>query len=224
MQSFARRPVKTPLFRTLKRGCAILTLSSLSACNSGPARVTGPDFDASAAGDAAMEQYDTNQDGVVNGAELDKAPTLKAALGRLDTNGDQGVSAEEVEARVNAWKVARVGLASVRGHVTLDGKPLAGAQVVFEPEAFLGDEIKSAVGQTNQFGDVAPSVAPEDRPQPNLPGGVNFGLYKVRITKPNGSQESLPARYNTDTILGQEVSYDDPGMANNNIKYSLKSN
>jgi hypothetical protein len=224
MQSFVRRPGKSSLLRSLKQGCAIATLSSLTACNSGPARVTGPDFDASAAGSMAMEEYDTNGDGIVNGAELDKAPGLKAALGRLDTNGDQGVSADEVTARVNAWQEARIGLASVRVHITLDGKPLGGAKVVYEPEKFLGEDIKTAYGESNQFGDASISIPREDRPDPNLPGGVNFGLYKVRISRPNGSQESLPARYNTETTIGQEVSYDDPGLANNNIKYSLKSN
>ena len=36
-------------------------------------------------------------------------------------------------------------------------------------------------------------------------------------------KETLPARYNTDTTLGQEVSYDDPGVKNRNVIYALKS-
>lgn len=194
-----------------------------SSCSYGPAAVKPPAIHASRAGSEAIEQYDTNGDDVVSGAELDKAPALKAALARLDTSGDGGVSADEVTARVEAWQAMRTGLASVRCHVTLDGQPLVGAEVVFEPEAFLGDEIKTASGKTNQFGDAAPTVPPEERPDPTLPGGAHFGLYRVRISKIANGRELIPARYNKETILGQEVSYDDPGMINNNMGFALKS-
>jgi hypothetical protein len=203
----------------------VISLTSLTfaACSSGPARVNQPYISASGAGDAAMDQYDTDGDGVVAGDELENAPGLKAALLRLDTDGDKAVSADEVAERVNAWKEMHTGLASVRCHITLEGQPLAGAKVVFEPESFLGSEIKTAVGTTNQFGDAAPTIPPEERPAPNLPGGAHFGLYKVRISKSVNGRETLPARYNTETILGQEVSYDDPGMKNNNLGFALKS-
>ncbi|MFM1904916.1 MAG: hypothetical protein RLZZ440_2816, partial [Planctomycetota bacterium] len=78
-------------------------------------------------------------------------------------------------------------------------------------------------GETNPFGDVAPTVAPEDLPDPSLPGGVHFGLYRVRISKPVGGRETLPSRYNTETAIGQEISYDDPGMAANNVQFKLES-
>jgi hypothetical protein len=185
--------------------------------------VKPPAINASRAGSQAMEQYDTNGDDVVSGAELDKAPALKAALARLDTNSDGGVSADEVTARVEAWQAMRTGLASVRCHVTLDGQPLVGAEVVFEPEEFLGEEIKTAAGKTNQFGDAAPTIPPEERPDPTLPGGAHFGLYRVRISKVTNGRELIPARYNKESILGQEVSYDDPGMINNNMGFALKS-
>jgi hypothetical protein len=170
-----------------------------------------------------MELYDKNGDGVVNGAELDQAPGLKAAMTTLDTNGDQGVSAEEVAARVTAWKGMQTGMTTVRCRVTLDGQPLPGAKVVFEPEPFLGTEIKAAIGTTNPFGDVAPSIPPEERAYPKMPGGANFGLYKVRISKIENGKETIPPRYNTETTLGQEVSYDDPAMKHMNMKFELKS-
>ena len=194
-----------------------------ASCSFGPARVKQPGINASAAGSSAIETYDKNGDGIISGDELEKAPALKAALPRLDTNNDKGVDTDEIAARVNAWKAMRTALASVRCHVTLDGQPLAGAQVVFEPEAFLGEEIKVATGATNQFGDVAPTVSKEDRPDPSLPGGAHFGLYKVRITKPANGRETLPAHYNSETTIGQEVAYDDPGIQNNNLTFALKS-
>jgi hypothetical protein len=196
---------------------------TFASCSFGPARVKQPGINASAAGSSAIETYDKNGDGIISGDELEKAPALNAALPRLDTNGDKGVDANEIAARVNAWKDMKTGMTSVRAHVTLDGQPLVGAQVVFEPESFLGDEIKTATGTTNQFGDVAPMISKEDRPDPNLPSGVHFGLYKVRISKPANGRETVPARYNTETTIGQEVSYDDPGLLNNNLGYALKS-
>jgi hypothetical protein len=199
-----------------------LTLA-ITSCSRGPGRIAQPTINPSAAGRGAMDEYDTNHDGIVSGDELNSAPALKAALPRLDANGDNGVSAEEIGERVKAWKAMRTALASVRCQVTLDGRPLAGAQVVFEPEPFLGEQIKKASGTTNQLGDAAPTIADEDKPDPKLPGGVHFGLYKVRISKLTNGREIIPARYNTDTILGQEVAYDDPAIKNNNMAFALKS-
>lgn len=200
-----------------------LVLSIAVSCNRGPGRVKQPGIDASQAGKLAMDEYDTNHDGKVAGDELEKVPSFKEALSRLDTDGDGGVSADEIAARVNAWKAMETGMTSAHVHVTLDGQPLAGALVVFEPEAFLGDEIKKATGTTNQFGDVAPAIAKEDRANPTLPGGIHFGLYKVRISKQAGGKETIPARYNSETTIGQEVSYDDPGLGFSGITYALKS-
>jgi hypothetical protein len=209
--------------RTLKFAVVTAVVLPLISCNRGPARVGQPSISPSGAGSGAIEAYDTNSDGVISGAELDAVPALKAALPRFDTDGDKGIGADEVAARVNAWKAMRTGLASVRCHITLDGQPLTGAEVIFEPEPFLGEEVKTATGTTNQFGDVAPTVAKEDRPDPTLPGGVHFGLYKVRISKKANGREMIPARYNTATILGQEVAYDDPGISNNNLAFNLKT-
>jgi hypothetical protein len=206
----------------------LLTLASLlliatTSCNRGPAAVKQPSINASSAGKLAMEQYDKNGDGVVSGAELDQAPGLKAALKTLDTNGDGGVSADEVTARVNAWKAMQTGLTYVRCRVTLNGEPLSGATIIFEPEAFLGDEIKPATGIVTPLGDAMPVIKKEDRPDPTLPGGVYIGLYKVRISKMEGGKETIPARYNTQTTLGQEVSYDDPAIKSRNMVFALKT-
>jgi len=202
---------------------ASFIVSAAVSCNRGPAPLKQPYIDASSAGKMAMEQYDKDGDGKVAGAELDHAPALKAAIKNLDTDSDGGVSAAEVTERVNAWKAMETALASVQCRVTLDGEPLAGATVTFEPESFLGDAVKHAIGTTNPYGMVSPSVPVDERPDPKSPGGAHFGLYKVRISKMVNGKETLPARYNTDTTLGQEVSYDDPGVKNRNVIYALKS-
>jgi hypothetical protein len=209
--------------KQVPRFILLFSLATFVSCSSGPAPVKQPSIDASQAGKLAMEMYDKNGDGKVDGNELENAPALKAALPRLDTNGDGAVSADEVAERVKVWKGMLTGMTSVACHVALNGQPLAGAKVTLEPEAFLGDEIKAAYGTTNQFGDTSLAIPKEQRPDPKLPGGAHFGLYKVRISKLENGKETIPARYNSETILGQEVSYDDPGMKSNNVQYVLKT-
>ncbi len=202
---------------------ASLLLAFTASCQRGPAPVKQPSINASSAGKLAMEQYDTNQDGKVAGDELEKAPSLKAALKRLDTDGDGGVSADEVAARVNAWKEMKTAMTGVPCKVTLDGQPVVGATVTLEPESFLGDEVKTASATTNTFGMAGPAIPKEQRPDPTLPGGANFGFYKVRISKVVNGRETIPARYNTETTLGLEVAYDEPGIMKMNVPFDLKS-
>ncbi|MEA1952171.1 MAG: hypothetical protein U9N87_12365 [Planctomycetota bacterium] len=170
-------------------------------CSGKPSRVHAPSIDASAAGAAAMEQYDTNKDGKVAGAELQSAPSLREALGNLDKDGDKAVSAEEVTGRILAWQESKTGLTPVTCAITFRGQPLAGAKVVFEPEKFLGENIKACEGTTNQRGMASLSIPNSER---KLPGGAP-GLYLIRITSTNAQ---IPAHYNTQTTLGAEVAND----------------
>lgn len=212
--------------RATPRSCLVSAVAGgfvILGCSRGPARVGQPAIDPAGAGAKALEAYDTNGDGKIAGGELDASPALTSALERLDANHDGGVSADEIAARVKAWKAMRTGLASIRCHVTLDGKPLSGAKVTLEPEPFLGDHVKRATAQSNQFGDAAPTVAEADKPDPSLPGGVHFGLYTVTISKQAGGKETLPERYSGKPGLGLEVSYDEPGIRDNNLTLKLKS-
>src|SRR5690348_10428855 len=112
---------------------------SLIGCNFGPKAIKPPSISASAAGSKAMELYDKNGDGVVSGDELDKAPALKAAMATLDTNNDKGVSASEIADRVRSWQANPAALTGVKAKVTLDGQPIGGAEVLFEPDPCLGE-------------------------------------------------------------------------------------
>jgi hypothetical protein len=217
---------KARIYRGSTALVAVLVVAApivFTGCSSRPAAVRPPAINASQAGSQAIEMYDTNGDGVIAGDELDRAPALNEALPRLDTNADKGVSADEIAARVNAWKATEIGMTSFRCHVTLDGEPLTGATVTFEPEPFLGDEIKTAIGVTNPFGDAAPTIPKEQRPDPKLPGGIHLGLYKVRISKIVNGKETIATSYNAQTTLGQEVSNDDPAVQRMNMTFELKS-
>ena len=181
-------------------------------CLGKPSRVHAPGINASAAGAAAMKEYDTDGDGKVAGAELDKAPSLKAALKNLDTDGDGAVSAAEVTARIQKWQASKVGMMALACTVKYQGRPLEGATVTFEPETFLGSEVKPAAGTTGKGGTAAIRVIGGDVP------GVACGLYKVKITC---DKVAIPPKYNTETTLGQEVSLDAPGIQTG-IVFDLK--
>jgi hypothetical protein len=198
-------------------------LWTIASGSRGPAPVRPPAIDASEAGELAIEQYDVDGDGVISGEELEASPGLKAALPRLDANGDKAVSAEEVSARIEHWQATGMGLTSFGFTVTLDGRPLEGASVTLEPEAFLGDDIRSAVATTDMFGTGGPSVPKDQRPTAATPPGVQLGLYRVKISKVVGGKETIPARYNAQTTLSQEVSPDVPEIANRRVVYVLNS-
>jgi len=200
------------------QGCVVV----VSSCRYGPPPVEHPAVNAAKAGRMAMEQYDSNGDGVVSGAELDQAPALRAGLPRLDANGDKAISADEVAGRIEQWRRGGVALMSFACTVTLDGQPLSGATVTFEPEAFLGDQYKTASGVTSDYGTASATIPKEERPDPTL-SGMHVGLYKVKISKRVGDREIIPARYNEQTILGQEVSRDIPEVSNHLVVYALKS-
>jgi hypothetical protein len=192
-------------------------------CQRGPAGVKQPSINASSAGKLAMEHYDTNGDGKVAGDELENAPSLKAALPRMDTNGDNAITAAEVAARVGVWKGTGTGIMAFSFIVTLDGAPLADANVTFVPDPCLGEDVKQATCTTNMFGKGVGTIAKQDLPDPTYPGGMQLGIYTVRISKLVGGKETIPAKYNEQTILGQEVSPDVPEIGSQRVIYALST-
>jgi hypothetical protein len=148
-----------------------------------------------------MEQYDTDHDGKLSGAELDACPSIKSALANIDTAGEGSVTAEKLTARIQTWQkgVARIGFGIT---VQRNGEPLADAEVKFIPEKFMGDNYPTCTGKTDGNGK-ADIVRPPVEGGDNRPG-IPPGFYRVEITK--GSE--IPAKYNTSTTLGQEVAVD----------------
>ena len=169
-------------------------------CSGRPARVHPPTYNAQA-GAEAIAAYDANGDGAIADEEFDSVGALRAALKQIDTDGDGRVTAAEIDARVQAWQSTKVAEMPVLCEVTIDGKPLAGAQVTFEPEPFLGDILKPAGGTTEANGNASISLADEHLADPRYPG-VACGWYKIRVTS---SEREIPAKYNTQTTLGCEV-------------------
>ena len=178
-------------------------------------RILPPKIDAAAAGAEAIKLYDTNHDGKLSGEELDKCPGVKAAIDQIDPSGKGEITADMIAARIKQWQASKVARMPMICRVLHDGQPLAGAEVKFVPEKFLGKHLKPATGVTNDYGVAMVSIATKG---PSDPPGIAPGLYRVEITK---AGEKIPAKYNTDTILGQEAAQDAPAFVKG-IKFDLK--
>lgn len=196
-------------------GWVLMTVLVVGAgCSQSPSRLHPPAIDASAAGAKAVEIYDTNKDGKISGDELDRCPGLKAAIAQIDTSGQGAVTAEMITARIKSWQDSKIARMPVSCVLMRRGVPLSGATVTFVPEEFLGANVMAASGKTNERGLAAIGVPTTG---PNDPFGVAPGFYRVEITK---TGDKIPAKYNTKTILGQEVAADAKGILGA-IKFNL---
>ena len=166
-----------------------------------------PPLDPAAIAKDAVGRYDSNGDGKLDAKELEKSPAL-AALLRTVKSHEAGhadvLTAEDIAARVEAWKKNGGVLFSSRMRVTLDGKPLEGAVVSLEPEPYLGPAYQPSSGTTNKSGYAYLSVTVEGYQ------GLYPGLYTVRVSKKVEGKETLPACYNEQSTLGLEVAADVP--------------
>jgi hypothetical protein len=231
---FCERPVvsstaqkRSPLesaFGFLGKGLAISGVcAAFVGCSGSPQRIEGPAFDPVGSAAKAMEIYDKDGDGLIAEEELEAAVSLKAAIKNLDKDKDGKISSEEISNRISSWQSQRIGLMLFQCSVTMDGSPLSGVKIKFEPEEILGDIIRGAEATTNMVGTAIPFIPLDQQDGQNQPTGMDPGLYKVRFSLIVDGKETIPARYNTETIIGQEVSEDDPAISNNRVQYNLKS-
>ena len=167
---------------------ALLAVASAS-CNSGPRPIGQPSINASSAGSQAMETYDKDGDGIVTGAELDQGTGAEVGDGDVDTNGDKGVGASEVADRVNAWNAMKTGLTKCARRVTLDGQPLDGADNTRARSISWG---RSEYGsrEDERMATWCQASRLTRGPRRHLPGGVQFGLYKVADQKDRERQRN----------------------------------
>jgi EF hand len=218
-----KRLISASSYAVWMSAAPLALLAGLAGCSSGPAPLQMPSFDPADSASKAMELYDTDGDGYVAGEELEHAPGLKAALKNLDQNKDGKVSEEEIAERVRVWDRQHIGMMRFDCTFLLDGDPLADAQVTFDPDEFLLGVVQAARGETTMGGTLSPKVPKEKRATPDTPPGMQAGIYKVRVSKIVGGKETIPARYNTETVLGQEVSKDDWAILNRRVVFKLTS-
>jgi hypothetical protein len=158
-----------------------------------------PSFDPVSAARAAMDLYDVNHDGKIDANELKQCPALLENMDLMDANHDGVLTLDEITAHMRQLKESPAVVVSGNTQVSLDGRPLAGATVTYEPEKFMGPAYQAASGVTDSAG-----FADIKGQDPKYPG-LYLGFYRVRISKVQGGKESLPSRYNTETILGKEL-------------------
>jgi hypothetical protein len=200
--------------KAVKAALAALFLCPLAGCTGSNSRVSAPALSPESASRQALAEYDTNGDGFLDGKELERCPALKSCLKELDTDRDGRISAQEIAVHLSHYQKTRIGLISASCHVTLDGRPLSGATVSLLPETFLGPGIKPATAITDSNGRALMQTEGEQAT------GVHCAFYRVVVSKKDvGGREIIPAKYNTQTSLGQEIGPDFRGS----IMLRLKS-
>jgi hypothetical protein len=170
-------------------------------CSFRPSRVEVPQIDPAGAASAAIEQYDSDKDQNISQSESAACPALAGSFKLYDANQNGLVSKAEIESRLQAMLGTAIGRMPCMVVVYAgDGdRPMEGAKVRVVPEPFLARAIQPGDGVTNDRGIAKPVTI--DAP-PGLPG-IEFGLYRVQITH---DRLEIPARHNTETELGFELS------------------
>lgn len=98
-------------------------------------------------------------------------------------------------------------LGQVKGKVTLDGTPLADANVTFMPE-----KVRASSGTTDSEGNYELTYIRDEM-------GAAIGNHKVVISKLVNEKETIPPNYSDETELTAEVKTGD-----NEINFDLKEN
>ena len=178
--------------------CALLP-AIVTGCRRGPPSIKIPSYDPPRVAQRAIDAMDANGDQLLSREELASSPGLLAILRTADQDGDEQLSAAEIEQRVAGYAQLGMGAQSVMCKVTLRGRPLVGVEVSFVPEDCLADILQAGKGRTRRDGSA--SLVTENR----VPG-LSPGLYRVVISMMENGEETIPAKYNTETELGYEVS------------------
>lgn len=206
MQNLVCRDVARPRITRGTMLCLALLALSPTGCHRGPRsmRVDPPDFDADASTEQAMQLYDDDGNGLLSAEEQKSCPGIASNIKLYDLDQDGMVSVKELQARIEKWVDERTGLMSFNLGVKWNGRPMPNAQLDLQPVDFLETMLPSGNGVTDPRGLASISLAVEDLPDTHKSRRMMPpGLYKVRITHPD---VELPARYNTETELGCEVS------------------
>ncbi len=182
---------------------ACLVFVTIVGCSDLPKAPPRFQVDPQQAAQAAMKLYDKNGDGALDATELKASPPLWDLLQNLRARSPghpDSLTAADISGRLEEWLKDPTIIVSGTATVYLDGKPLPGATVTYEPEPFLGPSYHPHQGQTDPAG-----ATQLDAELKDFPGSIYVGLYRVRISKKENGRETLPPRYNTESELGCEV-------------------
>ena len=178
----------------------------LLGCSGGLEPVQIPEFNPELAAEGAITAYDTNGDGLLSQKELEGCPSLLTVVKKYDRNKDKSIDKEELMEHFSGWLNSGIGVSTLGCRVSMRGRPLAGAQVELIPEDFFDGVVQAATGTTGRSGrallGIDTAFLPDDM---QTFRGVHQGLYRVKITHPN---VDIPSKYNVNTTLGLEVSFE----------------
>ncbi|HMO87345.1 MAG TPA: hypothetical protein PKC18_20740, partial [Lacipirellulaceae bacterium] len=141
------------------------TLVLATGCSRGPGAIGPVSVDPGGAASAAMAAYDANGDGALDDVELAAVPGILMHKDKYDLDGDGRVSRQEIADRIALWRSQAMGITSIDVIVKLDKRPLAGAEISFVPEEYLGPGPKVATGVTDARGYAKMGVALEELPE-----------------------------------------------------------
>lgn len=189
------------VFGKLQWATCVGTFALCLGCHSGPTQISIPTVAPGAAAAGAIEIADEDGDGAISKEEAVATPSLKVVFEKYDANADGRLDAAEIEGQIASWYAKTAMVIPIRCNVKMDGRPLTGAQVVFEPEPFVSEDIGEGVSEVDPTGACGPTLPPERLGK--IPRGMFCGLYRVKITHPS---RQIPAKYNEQTELGFEVS------------------
>jgi hypothetical protein len=178
-----------------------IVLSVAAGCESGIAHC--PPLDPAVIAAQAIAALDTNKSGVLEGAEIVQAQGLRSGLSAIDADESGTITAAEIEQRLRRYGEFPVATLPLGCVVRVDGQPLAEGEVRLVPESFFGDSRQVVLGRSDEHGVV------DFRVEGSQAFGVPQGMYRIEVSKPDAAgNETLPARYNTQSQLGQEIAFD----------------
>jgi len=172
----------------------------------GRAKPTAPKLDPPSMAAKAVELYDSNGNGKIDGGELDKTPALKFALKEMDEDKDKALSANEIQKRLEAWQASGITLTAPLFQCKIGGKMVKEGTMKLTPEPFLGETFPAAEG-TFVNGACQPAA-----PNAGNYQAIPVGFYTVEVTSPEGSISNGQC--------GVEV-FDDSRYFQNHGKYLL---
>lgn len=165
----------------MKRPFYFLLLASVLFIGCGRPKPKAPTLDPSAMAAKAIELYDANGNGKIDGDEFDKTPALKSVLKEIDADKDKALSADEIQKRLEAWQEWGSSLISPPFQCWIGGKMVKEGTLKLTPEPFLGEKFQVAEG-TFVNGVCQPYVPNRGNYQ-----GIPVGFYTVEVTSPTGT-------------------------------------
>ena len=178
---------------------AMMVFLAMTGCSRSVPMTKGPGIAPDAVARNAVQQYDSKHLGHLDAEESRKSPAIMALRVELGLGPDAPLNEEQIAERARKWLQSRNPRLVPIVTVDLDGQPLDGATVTFQPEECMGPDYHPASATTVGQGQCV--VSGDDPATP----GLYLGLYRIQVSKVANGRETLPERYNSRTELGVEV-------------------